>query len=621
MAETDLNVKLSLIDNVSNELKEINNNISSQTSSMKTNFGALSTAMKEVGVSMLAMGTAIVTQLTLITKSYVDAGTKLTELSETLGISTDSLSQWGYVAEQNGTTLDALSSHIVYLSRSITDVSGGSGVAQKAIADLGLSLSALQGMNTEEQFRTVTEAIANQSNATERLALTTSIFGRGAMDLLPIISQGTAGINAEMQQAQALGIVMGGQSATAAQSFSRAVTDLKDSFKGLADTIGPIITKTLQPLIENVTKIIDGINTWAKLHPGLTKALVDTALILGPLLIAFGTFFTIASTLIVTLPILSAAVMALGVSVGFLAGMVGLLVIGFAMIAVGVAGLISNMDAKKAATQAAAQADYDAAHASDDLSQSISEQTGILNQQKAAEDAATQATIDHNNAMISLAAQITKLASAYYASQTEAGKLGITLDDVTNYLLKQGYSAQQVFDIENKYGSDVTAIINGLSLSWQDLESSTTAGMEKMATVAAKTLSDTVNALNAYNQAIYAQWQVMTGNMTGANPGGLGGIVPDMYNDPNWMAALSASGGSLNFNDWLAGTGQSLSDWQSTHAWSENTGTNSPFTNQGSDMALNATTNVIVNLDGQPIMNYVNQNLGKAIVQRQNIGG
>ena len=338
MADTDLTVKLSLIDNLSNQLKEINNQISGQTSDMKSSFGALSGAVQKVGESMAAMGAVIVAQMTLITKSYVDTGTQLTELSETLGISTTDLSQWGYVAEQNGTTLDALANHIVYLSRSITDVSGDSDVAQKALADLGLSLTQLQSESPEQQFTDVTEAIAAQSSSTERLALATSIFGRGAMDLMPILAQGTAGINAEMQQANALGIVMGTQDAASAQSFSRSLTDLKDSFKGLADVIGPIITSILQPLIEKITAIVENIRVWTQAHPALTKVLTELAGALGIALIVIGGILTLVPTLIAGW---------IALNVVFIATPIGWIILGItALIAAGVL-LIANWDQVK----------------------------------------------------------------------------------------------------------------------------------------------------------------------------------------------------------------------------------------------------------------------------------
>jgi hypothetical protein len=619
MSDSELNVKLSLIDNITNQLKEINNNISSSSSEMKSNFGALSTAMKEVGVTMIAMGTAIVAQLTLITKSYVDTGTQLTELSETLGFTTEQLSQWGYVAQQNGTSLDALSSHIVYLSRSISDISGSSGVAQKALQDMGLSLSALQAMNPEQQFRTVTEAIANQSNATERLALATSIFGRGAMDLMPILAQGTAGINAEMQQATALGIVMDGQAAAGAQSFSRSLTALKDSFKGLADTIGPIITGILQPLIEKITLIVEGINNWIKVHPGLTKALVDTALILGPLLIAFGTLFTLASTLIITLPILSAVCVTLGISVVFLAGMVGLLTLGLGMIGLGVAALIMNSNNAADATKKASQASYDAAHANDALSQSIKEQTDVLNSQTAAQKAATQALSDHETTMKPAYDQILKLGQAYYYSQTEAGKLGISIDDVTNYLLRQGKSVQQIADIYDQYGADANAVVKGLNLNWNDLYYSVDANIQKLVS----SLDQLNNQAKTFNDQLEA-WDKQAQTALGPDADATAQALANQATQAE-VDYFNATKTGISLPGVKGAGAMSMTDWQNQidiyKGAMPGAGIKGNTASTPSDMALNSTTNVIVNLDGQPIMNYVNQNMGKAIVQRQNSGG
>jgi len=652
MAETDLTVKLSLIDNLSNQLKEINNQISGQTSDMKSSFGALSGAVQKVGESMAAMGAVIVAQMTLITKSFVDTGTQLTELSETLGMTTEQLSQWGYVAEQNGTTLDSLANHIVYLSRSITDVSGGSGVAQKALADLGLSLTQLQSMSPEQQFRTVTEAIAAQSSSTERLALATSIFGRGAMDLMPILAQGTAGINAEMQQANALGIVMGTQDAASAQSFSRSLTDLKDSFKGLADVIGPIITSILQPLIEKITAIVENIRVWTQAHPALTKVLTELAGALGIVLVVIGGLLAIV-------PFIIAAWSALNLL--FVATPLGWLVLAIgAVVAAGVL-LIANWDQVKNGLMEFG--DYikiffaDVVESVNDhfikpilngiaaLMDGIANVVGVFNGAWAASIRTAAGSVRDSTASWDKWAQSIKDTSLQSINNIDAQtKDKKAIDDTAQSINNQANSLNSG---TNALNANTTAVNANIAAQQKAITSLTSMGGSGSSggssggsggTMADWNLRSAQVLYNAWytSQKTTPTWQQQQDAWTqaqrdaaanNANPnlpfavGQFNRAPAGTVFNPNPLTNTIGSAGSSIMGAVTGGTSTAIStaSGSGSNFVIPQTGNTSAFGNYNSAMPLTTTANITLNLDGKVLSQSVNKIVGTALSQRGNM--
>jgi hypothetical protein len=65
--------------------------------------------------------------------------------------------------------------------------------------------------------------------------------------------------------------------------------------------------------------------------------------------------------------------------------------------------------------------------------------------------------------------EVQKLSDSYTTSQTAGGKLGITVDDITNYLLKQGESVQQIDTYYQSFGYDQNAILNSTKVNLQDV--------------------------------------------------------------------------------------------------------------------------------------------------------
>lgn len=161
----------------------------------------------------------------------------LSRLSQRLGSSTESLSELGYAAKLGGVGADEFAHSLEMMTRKIGGSTDELGGASLAIAKLGISMQLLKSQSPDEQFRTIAEAISHVQNASERAAITVSIFGRSGARMLNMLSGGRAGLEEAAEQARKLGISLNGIDAAKVELAHEAVTKLHAAFEGVANTI------------------------------------------------------------------------------------------------------------------------------------------------------------------------------------------------------------------------------------------------------------------------------------------------------------------------------------------------------------------------------------------------
>lgn len=115
----------------------------------------------------------------------------------------------------------------------------------KAFENLGLNFSELQAMSPEEQFRAVQAAIAALPTPTQQAAAAVKIFGKSGVELLPLMSQNLAEVEARMRR---LGAVVGTDQVEAIASMNDSLDMVQATFNGI---IGQVVGH-LAPAIEEV---------------------------------------------------------------------------------------------------------------------------------------------------------------------------------------------------------------------------------------------------------------------------------------------------------------------------------------------------------------------------------
>jgi hypothetical protein len=248
----------------------------------------------------------------------------------------------------------------------------------------------------------------------------------------------------------------------AAVAVANPFTVLKNTTEQLSATIGEILLPALKEIIKTITPVINGIRDWMKENPQAAKTIIDMTAAIGLLFLALGTLGLI-------IPKIALGAKALGLAFGASTGPIGLILTGISLLIAGGIALYENWDmvshyllnywdhliigfaelvkvmefynksavdwAQGVENQANARINArDTEHA---VAASINDTTGAINNNTLALSAssdATQKCLDKVNA----------LNMAYADQQSIAGQLGLTVDDVIQYMQANGYSIDAV---------------------------------------------------------------------------------------------------------------------------------------------------------------------------------
>lgn len=108
----------------------------------------------------------------------LDMGGRLNDLADRTGIAVDKVLLLERAFQNAGVGADALGPIINKMQKAIVDAGDGTSKAAYAFADLGISLSQLQGLSPEEQLKTIGKAIAAIPDPAQRAATAMEIFGK-----------------------------------------------------------------------------------------------------------------------------------------------------------------------------------------------------------------------------------------------------------------------------------------------------------------------------------------------------------------------------------------------------------------------------------------------------------
>lgn len=186
-------------------------------------------------------------------KAAIDSADQLNKLSQSTGVSVESLSQLKYVAELSDVSLEDLSSSLAKLSRTASEAAQGSKTQAEAFARLGISATDSSGAlkGTEQLLLDIAEQFSQYEDGAAKAALAQDLFGRSGANLIPFLNQGRAGIEALKREADALGLTLSSDAAKAAEEFNDNLTRLKAVTQGIVNQLIQEMLPVLQAFSAN----------------------------------------------------------------------------------------------------------------------------------------------------------------------------------------------------------------------------------------------------------------------------------------------------------------------------------------------------------------------------------
>lgn len=233
---------------------ELSLNSAQFTTGLKQSQSKLSVFGKSAGLAMAGLATAAVGAAAAIggaVKQAADHADKLLETSQKVGVSVEALSQLEYQAKFSSVSLDGLSTGLRKLADNMADFAmnskAGVGVAFKALA-IDVKDASGNLRSGDQVFADVADRFSRMEDGALKTSLAIQIFGKSGADLIPMLNEGRAGMDAFRAEADRLGITVSTKSAKAADTFGDNMTRLDSVLDGLANKIMQEVVPSLANL-------------------------------------------------------------------------------------------------------------------------------------------------------------------------------------------------------------------------------------------------------------------------------------------------------------------------------------------------------------------------------------
>lgn len=212
----------------------------------------------------------------LLIKRSFKLNDSLAKTADKLGITTESLATLRREAELTGVETKTLDKGLQNMVRNVADFKQGTGEAADAFRQLGLNAAALAAQKPDQQFITISKALAGVKSNTDRVNIAYRIFGGRATALLLTMDQlNKKGFKAAQAEAKALGIAISRVDAAKIEIANDAMTDVKNALSGIATNIAVQLAPAIKFLADKLiaasieskgfkTEIIDGMRSVAK---------------------------------------------------------------------------------------------------------------------------------------------------------------------------------------------------------------------------------------------------------------------------------------------------------------------------------------------------------------------
>jgi hypothetical protein len=185
------------------------------------------------GLATLAVAGVSVAGFAALVKNAIDAADEMGKLSQKTGIAVGELSKLKYAADLSGVGTEALGKGIKTLSAQMVEAGDKTSKANQIFRAMGVDLKG-GPMAVITQLADVFQGLEDGELKT---TLATQLFGKAAMDLIPMLNQGKAGLKQVMEEARRLGLVLDEETTRAAEKFNDNLRAIEASSKAAGISI------------------------------------------------------------------------------------------------------------------------------------------------------------------------------------------------------------------------------------------------------------------------------------------------------------------------------------------------------------------------------------------------
>lgn len=232
-------------------------------------------------VAEAAAVTAVTKGLFDLTKQTAEFQGRLFDMSQQVGVSTETLSAFEILSTTTGGSLETVIQSLAIFQRNLEDSHDPTSKEAKLLHELGVSSD-----ETEEALRQTLKALFDMGEGAAQTAAVLQLFGRGGRFVNAILKESHGNLDEAIRRFEELGLVVSTDAAKAADEFNDTLATLDFQLRGLRALIGnqvmPVILDVLndlQTLLKDNKEAVDALASGAQLLAAFIGAPLKGAII------------------------------------------------------------------------------------------------------------------------------------------------------------------------------------------------------------------------------------------------------------------------------------------------------------------------------------------------------
>jgi len=205
------------------------------------------------------------------------AATRMDELakaSERLGVSSKELAGLQHAAAMGGSSAEGMTQALEKLTIQSEAALSGNKKLEGTFRSVGVSMDDLRKKNVSDVMSQIADGMQKLSGPGERMATTLELFGKGQHAMATVLADGSAGLKAMADEADALGL-------SVSRLDGKKIQAMNDAVENVANVSAGIFNQLAAEVAPIVTDIANGFVGWVKNLGGakvITKSIIDTAI-------------------------------------------------------------------------------------------------------------------------------------------------------------------------------------------------------------------------------------------------------------------------------------------------------------------------------------------------------
>lgn len=253
-----------LIVQFSADFKELSRELQKAQGDTARAMRGMENALKPIGVAFRTLGAVAAAAGVALSvdfaKQTLDAAGGIGELAEQLGTTNEMLQVYQFAAAQAGVKSGELEAGLSKLTQTLGNAAQGEEGAVKAFRAIGVNVLDAGGKvrQADEVIADIADKLANIEDPAKRASMVVDLFGRSGQRLLPLLTQGAAGIDKLRAAAKSAGAVLSDEMITAADEASDKIAAMETSVGKLAQTMMAGLAPAISSIADGLRKAFGG---------------------------------------------------------------------------------------------------------------------------------------------------------------------------------------------------------------------------------------------------------------------------------------------------------------------------------------------------------------------------